>query len=63
MGIAEAIDLVMTLVSRAGTVSSLIKKARAEGRDTLSDDEVNQLVAENDAARAELQAAIDKAGD
>lgn len=58
MDIATAINLLLSLVARAGNVSDLIKNARAEGRESLTEDEVDALLEENNAARAELDAAI-----
>ena len=61
MNIATAIDLVLSLLSQAARVGSMISSARAEGRDSLSEEEVNELAAENDQARQELEDAINKA--
>lgn len=58
------IDLVLTLMiqmlNRAAEFGALITKARGEGRD-ISQAELDALVAQDDAARADLQAAIDEA--
>lgn len=61
MKIVNAIDLVLNLLAQAARVGSMITRARTEGRDSLSDTEVEELASENDKARSELQAAIDQA--
>lgn len=61
MKLAAAIDLLLTLITQAQRVSTVIATARAEGRDTLSDDDIEELELANDQARAELEAAIDRA--
>jgi hypothetical protein len=61
MNIAIAIDLVLKLLAQAARVGSMITSARAEGRDSLSEKEVNELAAENDQARQDLEDAINKA--
>lgn len=55
-----AIQLLMGLLDRAQAISTLLNKAKAEGRD-VTDAEIDELAAGDDAARAVLQAAIDKA--
>lgn len=57
-----AITLLLTLATRAGEISAGIARARAEGRD-LSDAELQGLRDADDAARAELVAAIASVGD
>ena len=61
MKINVAIDLLLSLIARAQQVSLLLASARAEGRESLNEDEINILTAQNNLARNELQAAIDKA--
>ena len=60
MNATAIIDLILSLVSRLQAAASLIRKARAEGRE-ITDEELDVLVAEDDAARAELVAAIENA--
>lgn len=61
MNIAAAINLVLTLLAQAARVGSMITTARAEGRDSLSEEEVNELAAENSQARQALEDAINQA--
>jgi len=61
MKLAAAIDLLLTLITQAQRVSTIIAQARAEGRESLSEDDINELTAANDDARAELEAAIETA--
>ena len=61
MTVAAAVDLLLALLLQVQRVSAMIKKAREEGRDGLSDDEVDELAAADDEARAEFRAAIDRA--
>lgn len=51
------IGLLLELIEQAARVSSVIRQAQAEGRE-ISQDEIKQLIAENDAARAKLVDAI-----
>lgn len=55
-----AITLLLQFMSRAQEVGALINKARSEGRD-VSQAELDALVANDDAAKAALQQAIDAA--
>ena len=59
--LGAAIDLVLNLLAQASRVGVLITRARAEGRDSLSEAEVDELAAENSQARDQLQEAIDRA--
>ena len=52
-----AVTLLLNLATAAGRVSAAITAAQAEGRDLL-DSELEALRATDDAARADLQAAI-----
>lgn len=61
MNIAIAIDLVLKLLAQAARVGSMITSARAEGRDSLTEQEVNELAVENDQARRDLEDAIKQA--
>jgi hypothetical protein len=47
----------LQLIEQAARVSSVIRQAQAEGRE-ISQNEIEQLIAENDAARAKLVDAI-----
>jgi hypothetical protein len=57
---AILVDLLLGLLDRANAIGALISKAKAEGRD-VTDAELDALVAQDDAARAALVAAIAKA--
>ena len=57
---AILVDLLLGLVDRAATISTLLSTAKAEGRD-VSAAELDTLFAGDDAARASLQAKIDAA--
>jgi len=50
-------ELLLQLAIRAADYATLIRKARAEGRD-VSDEELVELVRHDDEARAELDRAI-----
>jgi hypothetical protein len=54
---AAGIGLLLQLIEQAARVSSVIRQAQAEGRE-ISQNEIEQLIAENDAARAKLVDAI-----
>ena len=60
MNAALAINLLLALLDRAQAIGALLSKAKAEGRDITSE-ELDQLAASDDAARAILQAEIAKA--
>ena len=57
MNAALVIQLVLSLIDRAAAISALLTKAKSENRD-VSDDELNALFANDDAAKAALDAAI-----
>jgi hypothetical protein len=52
-----ALTLIIQLLNRSSEISALIAKARGEGRD-ITDAELDVLQAADDAARADLMAAI-----
>jgi hypothetical protein len=54
---SSIIDLILSLVTRLQAAAALIRKARDEGRE-ITEDELDSLVADDDAARAELVNAI-----
>lgn len=58
-GAAVAIDILFGLLDRAASISALIKSAQSEGRD-ITAAELDALADADDAARAELVAAIAK---
>lgn len=60
MNIDLALSALIALLSRSAEISALIARARGEGRD-VSEAELDGLVAADDLARAELEAAIRKA--
>lgn len=51
----------MSLFEKFTKASTVIAKAQSEGRTTLTEAEWNEVVGQDDAARAKLQAAIDAA--
>lgn len=59
MDLGTAITLLTQLLGQASTLGNAIKKAREEGRNDLTKEEVDAFVAKDDEARARLQAAID----
>ena len=61
MGVAEAITLLLALLERGAAISALIAKAQAEGRPNLTAEEWKTITDADDAARADLVAAIDAA--
>jgi len=60
MNSAIAVTLLLGLLDRAQAIGTLIKTAREEGRD-ITEAEIDQLVADDDAAKAALDLAIEKA--
>lgn len=56
--IAAGIGLLLELIEQTAQVSNAIKKARAEGRDDLSPEELAEFVARSDAGRQKLVDAI-----
>lgn len=61
MNVAAALELLLQLAGTAGQVSALIARARADGRDEISEDDMASVVGADDAARARLVAAIEQA--
>ena len=61
MNLLNAVDLMLNLLTQATRVGAVITRARAQGRDGLTDAEVDELTAENTKARDDLQSAIDRA--
>ena len=59
-GVSLAIQLVLSLVNQAGTISAAIQKAQAENRD-LTPEELDSFVSADNTARAALVAAISAA--
>jgi len=57
MNTTAIIDLILSLVTRLQAAAELIRKARAEGR-AITEDELDSLVADDDADRAKLVDAI-----
>lgn len=57
---AAGIGLLLQLIEQAARVSTVIRQAQAENRE-LTSAELSALAVENDAARAALVAAIDRA--
>lgn len=57
MNAALAIQLLLSLLDRAGQIGQLINAAQAEGRD-VTKDELDVLMAADNDARAKLDAAI-----
>lgn len=55
--VAILMQVLLPLLDRAGAISSLLQKAHGEGRD-ITDAELNGLFADDDAAKAHLDAAI-----
>lgn len=53
-------NLLIDLATRAAAAGALIRRAQSEGRD-ITDAELDQLVAADDAKKAELDAAIARA--
>lgn len=56
--IAAGIGLLLELIEQTAQVSAAIKKARAEGRDDLSPEELAEFVARSDTGRQKLVDAI-----
>lgn len=54
MGIDAALSLLIALLNNAATISALIAKAKAEGRENLSDDEWVSIISADDKARLDL---------
>lgn len=61
MNALVALDLAIALLTRGLQISQLVKAAQAEGRDTLTPEEWAAVTEPDDAARARLVEAIEKA--
>jgi len=61
MTVSAALDLLLNLTLQVGRITVMIRAAKAEGRDTLSEAELDELLAEDDQARQNLQDAIERA--
>lgn len=61
MKISAALELAIQLLQGAAQLSAVIQKARAEGRDELTEEETHSLIVANDKATADLADAIAKA--
>lgn len=60
MKIDVALQLLIALMTQAQTLGNAIRNARAEGRDDLTDAELQTFRSADDDARARLQAEIDR---
>lgn len=63
VAVSAAIELALSLLEQGARISALVRTAKAEGRDTLTDMEWSQIIADDDMAWANLQDAITKAKD
>ena len=61
MNVATGLDLLVSLTEQAMRLSAMLRQAKAEGREGLTDSEVEQLALENTEARQRLQDAIEAA--
>lgn len=59
MKVDVAVALLIALLQEANKLGAAISAARADGRDDLTDAEVDEFAGRDDAARARLQAKID----
>jgi adenine/guanine phosphoribosyltransferase-like PRPP-binding protein len=62
MKTTAAIELLLQLTGQIAQLGAVIRQARADGREELTHDELLAVVAVNDAARARLVDAIERAG-
>lgn len=58
MPVEAVLALLTALLNQAGTISTILQKAKADKRDTLTQDEWQQILAADDSATAALQTAI-----
>lgn len=58
VALSAAIELALALIEQGARISILVRQARAEGRDSLSDEEWKQIIDEDDSAIAALESAI-----
>ena len=56
--ITAGVGLLLQLLAQATQISTAIARARAEGRDDITEDDLNEAVGRDDAAREKLVAAI-----
>lgn len=61
MEVTAALGLLLQLTTQAQQIAALINKARAEGRETISEEDMIAVVGADDDARARLVAAIEAA--
>jgi len=61
MNVAAALELLVQLAQAAAQLSAVIGRAHAEGRDDISEEDIDAVVGADTAARARLVAAIEKA--
>lgn len=61
MTVNAAVDLLISLLSQAAKVGGMIARARAAGRESLNESEIDELLADDHQARNDLQAAIERA--
>lgn len=59
MKIDVALSLLIALLREAQELSTVVARAKAEGREDLTDDEVAAFAGRDDAARTRLQAKIE----
>lgn len=60
MKVDAAIDILLTLLSHVDDMQRLISEARKNGQTDLSEEQVDMLVAADNASRQRLQDAINK---
>lgn len=60
MNIEVALDILLSLMGRVSDMSNLIDSARKAGRTDLTEEEVDMLVAADDAAKQKLQDTINR---
>lgn len=58
MPVEAVLALLTALLNQAGSISTILQKAKAENRNTLTPEEWQQILSSDDAATAALQAAI-----
>lgn len=54
-----ALQLLTALLTQANSLAASVRQARSEGREDLTEAEVDAFVAKDDASRAKLQSQID----
>jgi hypothetical protein len=63
MPVEAVLALLTALLNQAGTISTILQKAKADNRDTLTPEEWQQILGADDSALSALQKAIaSKAG-